>query len=202
LACSAGCGSAQGHDRRLLSVFNVRLGLTIGQGEYCGGVSCLRERASAIAVRETAAGDADAVIEVVRTSITQLCAADHRHDPETLATWLANKTPEIFSRGFRIPTTSASSLWSASGCPVSDSFIAAARSACSSWRGYAAPGHRQAKPRGIRSARIRTCFLALPMKPITIHGYRLLSLAFVLNLSACNAYFVPSLGILRVHGAV
>jgi hypothetical protein len=40
------------------------------------------------------------------------------------------------------------------------------------------------------------------MKPITIHGYRLLSLAFVLNLSACNAYFVPSLGILRVHGAV
>jgi hypothetical protein len=134
LACSAGCGSAQGHDRRLLSVFNVRLGLTIGPGEYCGGVSCLRERASAIAVREAAAGDADAVIEVVRTSITQLCAADHRHDPETLATWLANKTPEIFSRGFRIPTTSASSLWSASGCPVSDSFIAAARSACSSWR--------------------------------------------------------------------
>ena len=63
----------------------------------------MRERASAIAVREAAAGDADAVIEVVRTSITQLCAADHRHDPETLATWLANKTPEKFFSWFSNP---------------------------------------------------------------------------------------------------
>jgi len=64
--------------------------------EYREGVSCLREHAPVIAVREAEAGDADAVIEVVRTSITQLCAADHRDDPETLATWLANKTPANF----------------------------------------------------------------------------------------------------------
>ena len=31
---------------------------------------------------------------VLIASITELCAADHRHDPEALASWLANKTPE------------------------------------------------------------------------------------------------------------
>lgn len=40
--------------------------------------------------------DADAAMEIVGQSIAQLCVADHRHDPETLARWLANKTPASF----------------------------------------------------------------------------------------------------------
>src|SRR4051812_3231746 len=70
---------------------------------WCGSPSsCGRElpieqpRVDVIAVREAAPNDAEAVIDVVRRSITQLCAADHRDDPGTLATWLANKTPQNF----------------------------------------------------------------------------------------------------------
>ena len=33
--------------------------------------------------------------EVIRRSISELCEADHRNDPEILRRWLANKTPEI-----------------------------------------------------------------------------------------------------------
>jgi GNAT superfamily N-acetyltransferase len=50
----------------------------------------------AISIRQAEPEDADAVIDVVRKSITELCAADHRHDPDTLATWLDNKTPRDF----------------------------------------------------------------------------------------------------------
>jgi GNAT superfamily N-acetyltransferase len=42
------------------------------------------------------ADDADDAIEVVRASITQLCVADHHDDADTLARWLANKTPDHF----------------------------------------------------------------------------------------------------------
>ncbi|MEO7323212.1 MAG: GNAT family N-acetyltransferase [Dokdonella sp.] len=49
-----------------------------------------------IALRQANPGDADAVTDVVRQSITQLCEADHQNDPHTLATWLANKTPQRF----------------------------------------------------------------------------------------------------------
>ncbi len=34
------------------------------------------------------------VCDVMRQSIEKLCAADHKNDPETLKTWLSNKTPE------------------------------------------------------------------------------------------------------------
>jgi GNAT superfamily N-acetyltransferase len=47
-------------------------------------------------IREAQPEDADAAIEVVRRSIEALCAADHRNDPDTLARWLANKTPQSF----------------------------------------------------------------------------------------------------------
>ena len=40
--------------------------------------------------------DAEAATYVVRQSITVLCAADHHNDEKTLATWLANKTPQNF----------------------------------------------------------------------------------------------------------
>jgi GNAT superfamily N-acetyltransferase len=49
-----------------------------------------------ITTREARLEDADAAIEVVRRSIEALCAADHRNDPDTLARWLANKTPQSF----------------------------------------------------------------------------------------------------------
>jgi N-acetylglutamate synthase-like GNAT family acetyltransferase len=32
----------------------------------------------------------------MRRSIAELCVADHRNDRDTLARWLANKTPDIF----------------------------------------------------------------------------------------------------------
>lgn len=38
--------------------------------------------------------DATALCEVVRRSITELCIADHKNDPEILSRWLENKTPE------------------------------------------------------------------------------------------------------------
>jgi len=40
--------------------------------------------------------DAVDAIEVVRRSISILCEADHRDDPDTLSKWLANKKPEMF----------------------------------------------------------------------------------------------------------
>jgi GNAT superfamily N-acetyltransferase len=45
-------------------------------------------------VRQAAAEDAKEAGEVLRRSITELCAADHGNDPAILARWLANKTPE------------------------------------------------------------------------------------------------------------
>jgi GNAT superfamily N-acetyltransferase len=50
----------------------------------------------AASVRPARAEDAAAAVAVVRSSITELCAADHRGDAETLAQWLANKTPPDF----------------------------------------------------------------------------------------------------------
>src|SRR5271165_884278 len=45
-------------------------------------------------VRDAVVGDAPAACLVLRQSIAELCAADHRGDPTILAQWLANKTPE------------------------------------------------------------------------------------------------------------
>jgi len=49
-----------------------------------------------ITVREALPNDAEAVVAVVRQSITQSCTTDHRNDPYTLAKWLENKTPQQF----------------------------------------------------------------------------------------------------------
>ena len=48
-----------------------------------------------IEVRDAVREDAPAASEVIRRSISELCEADHRNDPEILRRWLANKTPEI-----------------------------------------------------------------------------------------------------------
>ena len=43
-------------------------------------------------IRDAIVGDAPAACQVLRQSIEQLCEADHRNDPVTLARWLSNKT--------------------------------------------------------------------------------------------------------------
>ena len=52
----------------------------------------------ACAVRRAVLSDAAAACEVVRSSIVDLCQADHHGDSDTLAKWLANKTPAHFER--------------------------------------------------------------------------------------------------------
>jgi len=49
-----------------------------------------------IAVRQAEPRDAQAAADVLRRSITELCALDHRGDADTLGRWLANKTPQNF----------------------------------------------------------------------------------------------------------
>jgi len=48
-------------------------------------------------IRHAKAEDADAACYVLRRSITELCYADHQDNPEILAQWLGNKTPEGFT---------------------------------------------------------------------------------------------------------
>ncbi len=52
-------------------------------------------------IRDAVSEDARAACEVMRRSITELCAADHHNDPSILNRWLANKTPEIFCSWIR-----------------------------------------------------------------------------------------------------
>jgi GNAT superfamily N-acetyltransferase len=47
-------------------------------------------------VRPAEQHDADEAIDIVRSSILRLCAADHCNDEDTLASWLSNKTPQNF----------------------------------------------------------------------------------------------------------
>jgi hypothetical protein len=52
-------------------------------------------------IRDAAPDDASAACEVMRRSITELCASDHGNDPVILGRWLSNKTPEIFRSWIR-----------------------------------------------------------------------------------------------------
>lgn len=45
-------------------------------------------------VRRATPEDAERASAVLRRSITECCGADHRGNPEVLAAWLRNKTPE------------------------------------------------------------------------------------------------------------
>lgn len=49
-----------------------------------------------VIVRRAELKDAEAAVEVVRRSIEELCAIDHRNNATTLTNWLTNKTPENF----------------------------------------------------------------------------------------------------------
>ena len=52
-------------------------------------------------IRDAVPDDASAASEVMRRSITELCASDHGNDPAILGRWLSNKTPEIFRSWIR-----------------------------------------------------------------------------------------------------
>ncbi len=49
-----------------------------------------------ITIRTAEPRDADAAVDVLRRSITELCRVDHQNDAAALAGWLANKTPQNF----------------------------------------------------------------------------------------------------------
>ncbi|MEA3179582.1 MAG: hypothetical protein QOI59_3105 [Gammaproteobacteria bacterium] len=51
----------------------------------------MRERV-AVAIRRARPADADAIVTVLRRSITELCVDDHHNDPGVLGGWLQNKT--------------------------------------------------------------------------------------------------------------
>jgi GNAT superfamily N-acetyltransferase len=54
-------------------------------------------------IRDAAPEDADAVCEVLRKSISELCVADHANDPTILASWLSNKKLEIVAAWSKQP---------------------------------------------------------------------------------------------------
>ncbi len=54
-------------------------------------------------IRPAAITDAVRICEVVRASITDLCDADHAGEPEFLARWLSNKTPDDVVRWLSNP---------------------------------------------------------------------------------------------------
>ena len=57
-------------------------------------------------IRDATPDDAEAACEVLRRSISELCAADHGNDPAILNAWLANKRPEIVAAWARQPGNS------------------------------------------------------------------------------------------------
>ena len=58
-----------------------------------------------IVIRPATLDDAPAMSAVLIDSITQLCVADHKNNPEALASWLANKTPDGVARWFASPAS-------------------------------------------------------------------------------------------------
>jgi predicted N-acetyltransferase YhbS len=55
-------------------------------------------------IRPAVPPDAAAVCEVLRRSIAECCALDHRNDPAILAAWLGNKHPAMVRSWFESPT--------------------------------------------------------------------------------------------------
>lgn len=55
-----------------------------------------------IQIRRAVPEDAPAACAVLCRSIVECCAGDHRDDPQVLASWLGNKTPENVASWFAI----------------------------------------------------------------------------------------------------
>jgi GNAT superfamily N-acetyltransferase len=68
---------------------------------------------SGMEIRDAQSDDATAACAVLRRSITELCAPDHRNDAAILARWLASKKPEIVAAW--IMQTTASMLLAVEG---------------------------------------------------------------------------------------
>lgn len=51
-----------------------------------------------ISVRPAAPADAAAMSTVMTASVADLCSADHHDDPDNIALWVANRTPENVRR--------------------------------------------------------------------------------------------------------
>jgi len=98
-----------------------------------------------ISVRLAEPDDAPGMSKLLIASITELCVADHRNDPDILALWLANKTEDGVGRWFANPDNTLlvaerdGSLAAAGGINVAREIIL----------NYVAPGHRFA---GVSSA--------------------------------------------------
>ena len=57
-------------------------------------------------IRDATPRDAEAACDVLRRSISELCAADHGNDPAILGRWLSNKTPGIVAGWAKQPGNS------------------------------------------------------------------------------------------------
>jgi GNAT superfamily N-acetyltransferase len=55
-------------------------------------------------IRPAGPDDAAAACAVLRRSITECCVQDHCHDPQLLAQWLGNKTPQNVASWFDVPS--------------------------------------------------------------------------------------------------
>lgn len=82
-----------------------------------------------ITVRPAGPADATAMSAVLIASIRDLCTADHRNDPEILAGWLRNKTPEMVRKMLDNPNASCSSPSTTARSPPSAASMAPTRSA-------------------------------------------------------------------------
>ena len=58
-----------------------------------------------ILIRRANPADAPAMSAVLITSITDLCALDHRNDPHLLASWRENKSPDRVAQWFETPAS-------------------------------------------------------------------------------------------------
>lgn len=56
-----------------------------------------------ISIRPAVPDDAPAMSAVLIASITELCVADHKNNPDALRSWLANKTPDGIAQWFGNP---------------------------------------------------------------------------------------------------
>ncbi|MCB1403580.1 MAG: hypothetical protein KDJ81_12855, partial [Rhodobacteraceae bacterium] len=54
-------------------------------------------------IRDARPEEAAEIAALIRASITGLCARDHRDEPDALAAWLANKTPEAVAGWIAAP---------------------------------------------------------------------------------------------------
>ncbi|KQQ97013.1 GNAT family N-acetyltransferase [Massilia sp. Leaf139] len=60
-----------------------------------------------IDIRKAAPADAVSACNLLRRSIEEVCAPDHRGRPEILDSWLSNKTPDTVAAWFASPTNYA-----------------------------------------------------------------------------------------------